>query len=111
MNDRILVILSTAEAGKARTGAMYAVNALRHGWVEDVKLVLFGPAEELVLTDEPLQALLDDFRAMEETPVACKFIADRDGLADRLGAMKIDVQYVGKLISDLIREGYVPLVW
>ena len=79
MSDKVVAIISTAEVGKARTGAMYAVNALKHGWLDEVKIFFFGPSEELLLRDEELQRLLKEYQAMAETAVACKFIADRDG--------------------------------
>ena len=51
MSEKVVVIISTAETEKARTGAMYAVNALKHGRLEEARLLFFGPAEQLVLTD------------------------------------------------------------
>lgn len=47
----------------------------------------------------------------DRIPVACKYLADRDGQSDRLADLGVDVQYVGPLISDAIKEGYVPLIW
>jgi len=111
MNDKLVAIISSGEPGKARTGAMYAVNALKHGWMEEVKLFFFGPAEELLLKDQELQQLLKEYHAMEETAVACKFIADKEGTDERLAALGMQVEYVGKMISDLIKEGYTPMVW
>ncbi|HPF70881.1 MAG TPA: hypothetical protein PLQ13_09440 [Candidatus Krumholzibacteria bacterium] len=111
MQDRIIVILATGEAAKARTGAMYALNALKHGWMEDVKLVLFGPAENLYLQDEDLQDLVRQFSALADQPLACRFLSDRDGISDQLGALGLNVRYVGAPISDAIRSGYVPMVW
>jgi len=111
VSDRIIAIISTGEPGKARTGAMYAVNALKHGWLEDVKMFFFGPAEELLLTDPELQQFLREYQAMEETAVACKVIAQRDGTDERIAALGVQVEYVGKMISDLIKDGYVPMVW
>jgi len=111
MSDRILVIIATAERAKAHTGAMYAVNALKHGWLADVKLVFFGPAEGLLLEDEDLQVYLRDYQELSGEPVACRFLADRDGQSDGLRELGVRVTYVGSLVSDLIKEGYVPLVW
>ena len=39
MSDKVVVIISTAEAEKARTGMMYAVNAVLKNWMSDVKLI------------------------------------------------------------------------
>jgi hypothetical protein len=111
MSDKIVVIISTSEASKARTGAMFAINALKHGWLEEVKVFIFGPAEELLLRDVELQEMLKAYQLMEETPVACKFIADRDGVSQGIAALGVRVEYVGKMISDLIKDGYTPMVW
>lgn len=111
MSDKVVVIIGTGESEKARTGAMYAINALKHGWMEEVKLIFFGPGEKLLLEDEVLQAFVRDYQAMEETVIACKFIADRDGLDEGISQLGVQVIYVGQLISDLIKEGYTPMVW
>lgn len=112
MSDRVMVIIGTAEPAKAHAGAMYALNARKHGWMADVKLILFGPAEQLVLADEDLQDLVRQYLAEDgDAPVACRFLADRDGLGDKLGELGLAVEYVGPLISDAIKDGYVPMVW
>ena len=33
MSGKLLVIISTSDPEKARTGAMYGVNALKFGWM------------------------------------------------------------------------------
>ena len=112
MNDRVMVIIGTAETEKAQAGAMYALNAMKHGWLADVKLLLFGPAERLVLEDEDLQDLVRQFMAEDTAPpVACRFLAERDGHSAKLDKLGLDVQYVGPLISECIKAGYVPMVW
>ena len=111
MTDRLVVILSTGEEAKARTGAMYAVNALKHGWMEDVKLIVFGPAQDLLIEGDELGALVREFISMGEPAVACRVFAERDANDDALRGLGLDVEYVGPLISKHIRDGYVPMVW
>jgi len=116
MNDRVVVIIADADAAKACTGLMYAANALKHGWLADVKVVVFGPAENTLLADEDMQEMLREFQRQAEAhggeaATACRFLSDRDGLSDELGALGLDVRYVGSHVSDLIKAGYVPMVW
>ncbi len=111
MTGKIVVIISTSDAKKARTGAMYAVNALKHGWMEEVKIFFFGPAQDLLLEDAELQNYMKEYQSMEETAVACRYISDRDKKSEQIQALGIKVEYVGKMISDYINEGYVPMVW
>ena len=111
MVGKLVVIISTADPEKARTGAMYAVNALKFGWMEDVKIFFFGPAQDLLLEDAVLRNYMEEYKTMEEIPVACKFISERDKKSDQIRGLGIKVEYVGKMISDLINDGYVPMVW
>jgi len=111
MNDKVLVIIGTAEPAKAEAGTMYAVNTLKYGWMSDVKLIFFGPAETLLLNDPDLQELVRDFHAQDRTAVACRFLSDREGTSEELASLGLDVAYVGEMISGLIRDGYVPMVW
>lgn len=111
MSNKIIAIISTGEAGKARTGFAFALNALKKEWLEDVKIFVFGPAEELLLRDAELQNMLKEYQLMEGTVVACKAIAERDGISARIAALGVPVEFVGKLISDLIKDDYTPMVW
>jgi hypothetical protein len=107
---KVMVIVSTAEKDKALTGIMYAVNARKYKWIEDLKVIFFGPFENLLCEDEEVAAAAS--RLLDyETPIACKFLSDRDGISDKLEKIGINVDYVGALISGYIAEGYVPLVF
>jgi len=110
MPSKVMVIVSTAEKDKALTGIMYAVNAQKNKWLDDLKVIFFGPFENLLCEDEEVaqaaSRLLD-----YETPIACKFLSDRDGISDKLEEMGVNVDYVGSLISGYIEEGYTPMVF
>ncbi len=111
MSDKVVVIISTAGAEKARTGAMYAVNALKFGWLDEVKLVFFGPSERLLLKDAELRQYLREFQDMDENVVACKFIADREGISAKIAELEVEVRHVGEFITDLVKAGYTPMIW
>jgi hypothetical protein len=111
VDGKIVVIISTSDKEKARTGAMYAKNALLQGWMKEVKIFFFGPAQDLLLEDEELQNFVIEVQAMEENPIACKFISDRDKSTEKLNRLGIQVEPVGSLISSYINKGYVPMVW
>ncbi len=110
MESKVLIVLSTAEKAKALTGVLYATNALRHHWLGDVKLCFFGPFESLLAEDEEVQERVAQLVG-HQVPVACKFIADNHGISDKLTALGVDVQYVGQIVSDYIKDGYIPMVF
>ena len=49
MAENILVIISSGEeaVGKAMTGMRFAYNAAKNKWLNDVRIILFGPSEKL----------------------------------------------------------------
>lgn len=111
MAGKIVVIISTSDIEKARTGAMYAKNALLNGWMDEVKIFFFGPAQKLLLEDKELQSFVEEISALGETPIACKFISERDNNSADLAKVGTQVEYVGSPISKYINDGYIPMVW
>ncbi|MFQ6053019.1 MAG: hypothetical protein ACE5OO_02150 [Candidatus Bathyarchaeia archaeon] len=105
-----MVIIATADKEKALTGLMYARNALKRGWLEDVKVVFFGPSEKLIVDDEEVAGQVKDVAVLGES-FACKAISDREGLSEELEKLGIRVEYVGSIISDYVNDGYLPMVW
>ena len=107
---KTLIILSTAEKPKLLTGLMYAVNAARNGWLDEVRVVFFGPAEGLLAEDaevaETALALPDSAQ-----PTACRAVADREGLAAAIEDHGIPLENVGPPISQMINAGWTPLVF
>ncbi len=111
MNKKLLVIISTEEEEKALTGLMFAYNTFLNGWVESLELFFFGPSEKLIAKSEKMREYLNDFVELKGTPIACKFIADRDGNTDELKKLGLEVEYVGEKITNLINDGFIPMVW
>ena len=110
MSDKLLVIIATGDKEKALTGLMYAKNALTKQWLQDIRVVYFGPSEQLMYNDtEVAEAAIEVANLCES--FACKAISDRQGISERIDEMGVNVEYVGRIISNYIKEGYVPMVW
>ena len=107
---KTLIILSTAEKAKVLTGLMYAINAAKHGWLDEVRVVFFGPAEGLLAED---REVADTALALPEAvhPTACRAVAEREGISETIEAGGIPLENVGPPISAMINEGWVPLVF
>jgi hypothetical protein len=110
MTPKLLVIVSTAEKEKAATGMLYATNAIKNGWLADVKVCFFGPFEKLAATDPEVQEWVKGLNE-HQAAVACKFISDRHGVSDKLLELGVHVEYIGELVSHYIKDGYVPMVF
>ncbi|MCE4602763.1 MAG: hypothetical protein F7B18_06240 [Desulfurococcales archaeon] len=108
---KVLVIISSSDKAKALTGILWAFNALKHGWVEDLKLVLFGPVEKLVAERDPdLVNILSLMEPFGGEPIACRRMAEAGGYLEDL-EKTVKTEYVGPMIARLLEEGYTPLVF
>ena len=110
MSDKVLIIISTANEEKARTGVMYCLRTLQEGWLEDAQLVFFGPGEQVLVDNPEIQEMVKQIKEVR-TPLACKALSDKADRTAKIEALGVDVVYVGRPISDFIKQGYVPMVW
>ena len=110
MTDKLLVIIATGDKAKALTGLMYARNALKRGWLGDVKVIYFGPSERLMVEDSEVASAAIEVAGLGES-LACKAVSDRDGISAKVEEMGVRVEYVGSVISDYVKQGYAPMVW
>ncbi len=110
MSSKIVVIITSGEKPVVETALMYAKNTLKHKWLEDVKTILFGPSQQLVANDPVLSKEVQEICSAGEA-IACKFISDNDGSSESLSKLGVKILYVGTIIADLIKQGYVPMVW
>lgn len=104
---KILIWLASGEKEKLNPGILYGTNAKKYGWVDDVKFVVFGEAEKLMLEDEELFSKIQD---SVET-VYCKFVAEEMNITKDLESKGAKVIYVGEYISNLLKEGYQVLTF
>ncbi len=109
-NSKLLIILSTSEREKALTGLMYAKNALKENWIDNIQVIFFGPIENLIIEDEEIKEYAEAIADQTEC-IACKFLADRDEISDDIEELGMELDYVGSIISEYIKEGYMPMVW
>lgn len=110
MSSKVLVIIATGEEEKALTGLMYASKTMSEGWLDKVQVVFFGPSERLLVQNEEIAKVAKQLSAVQK-PIACKFISDRDGISDTIEGLGVKVEYVGTVIADFIKQGYVPMVF
>lgn len=115
MANGVLVIVSSGEEAveKAMTGMMYAINAKKHNWLDDVNLMFFGPSEKMIAkgANEQVSGLLKQAIELGITPVACRAISDRDEISTSLKGLGVDVEYVGTILSSYIKKDYQVLTF
>jgi hypothetical protein len=110
--SRLAVVWSSGDPEVAtRVCFMYTLNAKKQKWFDEVTLIVWGPSARLLAADKDLQAQL---KAMQDAGVkvqACQACADSYGVAEALRKLGIDVRYMGKPLTDILKQGWKVLTF
>ena len=85
---------------------MYAYNCKKRGWMDTVRLLVWGPSAKLLSEDVELQEQLKGLKEVGVELYACKGCADLYGVSDKLSALDIDVMYTGTMLAELQQQGW-----
>jgi hypothetical protein len=83
---------------------MYTFNAKKREWFDDITLVVWGPSAKLLTEDEELQEYMAKIMDAGVTVKACKGCSDQYGVSEKLEELGITVLYIGKELSDYLKE-------
>lgn len=104
---KVLIWLASGDRSKLMPGVLWGVNAKRFGWVDEVRFVVFGEAEGLLMNDDELFAMVQEV----EGALFCRHVAEEAGTVEQLETKGAELVYVGKPIADAIREGFTLLTF
>ncbi|MFC1627662.1 DsrE family protein [Gemmatimonadota bacterium] len=85
---------------------MYTFNAKRAGWFDEVQLIVWGPSEKLLATDEELQEYVDRMKQAGVEIIACRACAEMYGVSSDLEECGVDVKYAGVPLSDVLKSDW-----
>lgn len=83
---------------------MYTVNALKHGWWENVTLIVWGAPTRLVAENAAIQARVKEAMDAGVQVTACKACADQLGATETLEGLGIEVKYWGAPLTALLKD-------
>jgi len=110
MASKVFVVLGSGDREVAlEVGLVYPLNAAKKKWMDEVKVIIFGPAEKLAAYDSEVQERLKELQEADIEVMACKWCADRMNITGRLEEAGIKVVYVGTVISQLLKDGWASL--
>lgn len=84
---------------------MYAYNAQKNGWWDQVTLLVWGPSSKLSSEDPEIQETLKKMKEEGVELLACKGCADKYGVSPKLESLGIEVKYTGTYLTDFIKSG------
>ena len=104
-NEKMVIVWTSGDREVAlKMVFMYTLNAKKRGWWEDITLVVWGPSAKLLTEDKELQEYMKQIMEAGVTVKACKGCSDQYGVSEQLEALGITVLYIGKELSDYVKE-------
>ena len=112
MAGKVFVILSSGDREVAlEVGLIYPLNAAKNKWMDEVKVIIFGPSEKVAAYDTQVQEVIKALHDAGVEVLACKWCADRMNITDILDKLGIKVVPVGSIISQLLKDGWYSLTF
>jgi hypothetical protein len=84
---------------------MYAFNSLKHGWWENVTVIIWGATAKLVAENTDVQKGIRNLLEAEVHVTACKACADQLGVTSTLEGLGIEVKYWGEPLTQVLKSG------
>jgi hypothetical protein len=110
--SKLAVLWTSGDSDVAHNVAfMYAHNAKKAGWFDEVTLIVWGPSQRNLVGDKSLQA---EVKAMQKDGVlveACIACAMNYGIVDELKALGLSVRGMGPPLTKYLKEGWKVLTF
>ena len=116
-SGNVIIMIASGNAEDIFFGLLYADRAIKNQWMDNVKVVLWGPAQKTIASlpaDSDQVKLIKSImsRGGKSARIwACKACADRYGVADKMEKLGCEVFHVGNATSYLLKLGYRMWNW
>ena len=112
MATKLFVLLASGDRGVAlEVGLFYPLTVAKEKWMDEVKVIIFGPSEKLAAYDSKVQKRLKRLQEAGIEVMACKYCADRMNITSKLEEAGIKVVYVSSIMAQMIKEGWASLTF
>ncbi|MBN1292423.1 MAG: DsrE family protein [Candidatus Latescibacteria bacterium] len=110
--DKLCIIWTSGDRDVAlKMVFMYTYYSKKNNWWKDVELIVWGPSSLLLSVDKELQDYVTKMKEEGVILEACKACADMYGVSDKLAGMGIDVKYMGKPLTDMVKSGWTTMTF
>ena len=110
--ERLFIIIATTDKlVQAEMCLMYATNALKKQWMDQVRVIFWGPSQLTLIKEKDIQEKVKEFQALGGEAWACKRCSEDLGVVDPLERLGIKMDYVGALLTSMLKEGWHQLTF
>ncbi|NNJ91225.1 MAG: hypothetical protein HKP55_06095 [Gammaproteobacteria bacterium] len=100
--SKVLIWLVSGDRAKLEPGILWGVNATNSGWVDEVRFVVFGESQKLLLEDQDLFEMVNEI----QPSMFCLHLAESQNIKKDLEEKGANLIDVGEPIAEAIKEGF-----
>ncbi|MDH3892334.1 MAG: DsrE family protein [candidate division Zixibacteria bacterium] len=106
VDDHLVILWTSGDKEVAiKMVFMYAFNAKKNGWWEEITFIVWGPSSKLTSEDSDIQDYIKKMLGEGIDIKACKACADLYGVSDTLASIGIEVKYMGTDLTAFLKSG------
>ncbi len=83
---------------------MYAFNAKKNGWWDEVTVIIWGASARLAGEDDIVQLKIKEMVEVGVHVTACKACADDLGVSTKLESLDVEIKYWGQPLTALLKS-------
>ncbi len=83
---------------------MYAKNSIKHGWWEEVTLIVWGKPSKLIAENKKIQQQIKENIEVGVKVTACKACADQLGVSEKLKELGVELRYWGEPLTKILQS-------
>jgi hypothetical protein len=116
-SGNVVVLIQNSDPEAIYFGLLYAVRATKNQWMDNVKVLFWGPAEKTISglppDSEQIKLLkeIQDMGGKSGSVWACKACSDRYGITQKMLDLGFEVFHTGEAVSYLMKLGYHIWNW
>ncbi|WP_243421746.1 DsrE family protein [Marinifilum breve] len=104
-DNKLAIVWTSADKEVAEKMVfMYAYNAAKFEWWDEINFIIWGPSSKLLSEDTDLQDYIKKMKEVGINIYACKACADMYKVSDKLSEIGIEVKYMGKPLTQYLQE-------
>jgi len=82
---------------------MYAINAKKRKWWQEVNVIIWGASSKLAGTDTEVQAKIVEMIAQGVTVEACLACFENLGASESLSKLGVNLRYMGQPLTNYLK--------
>lgn len=105
--DKLLIVWTGSDREVALNMInLYALNAKKNDWWDEITLLIWGPSSKLLSVDSEIQVAIRKLKEVGISVVTCKSCTENYGVSSRIQSLGIDVKNMGEQLTQYLKNDW-----